>query len=187
MAFVDSAGIPTAGAPDVALLLLAIDYGTMVSLGQLVPATVLGSALGCLIMYFAGSKGGRPLLNRFTPRRRESVETRIDRFGLWAILLAVVGPPPYPTKLFVLSAGVFRMRVGRFLIGVTLGRTIRYGLVGVLAVRFGSMAEEMVVAHYPSFFAFVIILAGMVFAVSRWRDRVAARELAAEEFTGSAV
>ncbi|MGH6630231.1 MAG: hypothetical protein ACREB3_10910, partial [Burkholderiales bacterium] len=50
-------------------------------------------------------------------------------------------PPPTPFKLFVLAAGVFRMRMGEFLLAIFAGRMVRFSLLAVLAVLFG---EEIV-------------------------------------------
>ena len=58
-------------------------------------------------------------------------------------MAAVMGPPPIPTKLFILSAGVFGMRVRKLLIGVLIGRSIRYGIAAYLGIALGDRAVEM--------------------------------------------
>jgi membrane protein YqaA with SNARE-associated domain len=168
IAFVDSAGIPTAGGPDMVLLLLVVHGQGPGELAQLLPAVVIGSTLGCLAMYYFGRRGGARLLERFAAERRVSIKEKIDRYGLWTILVAVLGPPPYPTKIFVLSAGVFKMGLGPFLSGVLLGRVLRYGAVGYLALRFGERAKELLVTHYPVVFLALAGLVGLVLLL-RWR------------------
>ena len=88
--------------------------------------------------------------------------------------MAVIGPPPYPTKIFVLSAGVFKMGPGSFLSAVLLGRFLRYGLVAYLALHFGARAEELLMNHYPVVFAMLIGLVGVALLV-RWQRHQAAR------------
>jgi len=50
-------------------------------------------------------------------------------------------PPPMPFKIFVLSAGVFQMKPGEFLVAVIVGRTIRYFTWGILAVLYGDAVK----------------------------------------------
>ena len=170
IALADSAGLPTAGVPDMVLLLLVVHAQSAPELAQLVPTCVLGSALGCLAMYYFGRRGGLRVLERFAPKRRALIEEKIERYGLWAILMAVIGPPPYPTKLFVLSAGVFKMGPGSFLSAILLGRFLRYGSVAYLALHFGARAEELLLNQYPVVFATLSGLVGLTLLV-RWRRR----------------
>jgi membrane protein DedA with SNARE-associated domain len=51
-------------------------------------------------------------------------------------------PPPTPFKVFVLSAGIFRVPFPRFLLAVIVGRSIRYFMWGILAVLYGELARE---------------------------------------------
>jgi len=77
-------------------------------------------------------------------------------FGLFAIafldsvLVASVLPPPFPFKLFVVSAGVFRLPVWRFTMAIAAGRTFRYLLEGYLAARYGEHAKEILAHYYPA-------------------------------------
>ena len=171
LALIDSAGLPTGGGPDLVLLVLAVDGGTSVAIGKLVSVTVLGSALGCLVLYLVGLKGGTRILERLAHHRRSAIEERINSHGLWAIGVAMVGPPPYPTKVFVLSAGVFRMAIGSFLSSVFVGRLARYGIVGLLAAWLGPLAETAIMTHYPTAFVGLIAVAGVILMVRWWRQR----------------
>ena len=170
LALIDSAGLPTGGGPDLVLLILTVDAVTSTAITQLVAATVAGSTLGCLVLYLVGQKGGTRILERLAQTRRNAIEARISRHGLWAISLAMLGPPPYPTKVFVISAGVFRMAIGAFLSSVALGRLLRYGLVGLLAAWLGPTAEAAIMAHYPTVFIGLLAMAGLSLLV-RWQRR----------------
>ena len=110
------------------------------SILALVIVCTLGSAAGCVVLYFAGRKGGQVILGKFDEQRRVQVREQIERYGFWAVLGSVMGPPPVPTKLFVLSAGVFGMRISKLLAGVIIGRTIRYSVSAYLAVTLGDRA-----------------------------------------------
>ena len=170
LALIDSAGLPTGGGPDLVLLVLAVDGATYGTIGQLMAATVLGSTLGCLVLYVIGYKGGTRILERIAHNRRSSIEERIHSHGMWAIGVAMVGPPPYPTKVFVFSAGVFSMAIGSFLSSVVIGRLLRYGVVGLLAAWLGPLAEGAIMTHYPTVFVGLIAVAAVIL-LGRWRRR----------------
>ena len=148
LAFIDSAGIPTGGGPDWMLLVMVSESQLLIELLAFVPAAVLGSAMGCLVPYYIGRKGGHLVLKRFDAERRETVRDKIARYGLWAVAFSTVAPPPYPMKLFILSAGVFGMPFGKFALAAVLGRTVRYSMVGYLAVQYGEKATELLQDHF---------------------------------------
>ena len=58
-------------------------------------------------------------------------------------------PPPFPFKLFVITAGVFRFSVIRFMIAIVAGRGFRFLLEGYFAVRYGSQAKAILARYYP--------------------------------------
>ena len=74
----------------------------------------------------------------------------IDRYDVLSVLVASLLPPPFPFKLFVVSAGVFRLNVMRLAIAVAVGRTFRYLLLGYLAARYGEHAKEILSRYYPA-------------------------------------
>jgi membrane protein DedA with SNARE-associated domain len=109
----------------------------------LVLMTITGSVIGCTLLYWAGRRGG-DFVNR--PPRRERLKQFEDtyrKWGLWAVLVPSILPPPTPFKVFVLSAGVFKVPYGRFFVAVLVGRSIRYFLWGILAVLYGEWAKQV--------------------------------------------
>jgi len=79
-------------------------------------------------------------------------------------------PPPFPFKLFVVSAGVFRLSLTRFAIAVAAGRTFRYLLEGYLAARYGDHAKEIISRYYPSIGIGLAVLIILIFiAKTLWR------------------
>ena len=174
IALIDSAGVPTSGGPDLLLLLLVIHLQDPTDWLQLALAAVTGSALGCVAFYYVGLRGGGPILERVAPEKQASIKATLDRWGLWAVGVAMLGPPPYPTKLVVVSAGFFQMRLGPFLTGVVLGRVLRYGAVGYLAMRFGAPAKNLLAEHYPA--AFLILISAVCLGLLvGWRWRLSTR------------
>jgi membrane protein YqaA with SNARE-associated domain len=122
--------------------------------------TTLGSIIGCLLLYAVGRKGGEVLLRRkFAEHRIEKVAAWYRRYGIFAVMIPSILPPPTPFKIFVLSAGAFRISVARFVFAITLGRGFRYFLEGLLAIKYGDRATEFMQRNYPS------IAIGVVFAI----------------------
>jgi len=147
IALMDAAFIPLPGGPDVVVMALAHHNHAMTPI--YVIAAVAGSTIGSLFLYFVARKGGQAALRKFSPERRARVEDMINRYDIWALLLAAVLPPPFPFKLFVLSAGAFRMHVWRFISAMVIGRSIRFILEGWMAVRYGEQAADIFKQHYP--------------------------------------
>jgi LPXTG-motif cell wall-anchored protein len=105
--------------------------------------TTLGSITGCLALYFLARKGGEAfLLKRFHPRYIERAMELFRRYGLLAILVPSVLPPPAPFKIFVLAAGVAKVRPLHFILAIAIGRGIRYFGEGLLALYYGDQAAE---------------------------------------------
>jgi uncharacterized membrane protein YdjX (TVP38/TMEM64 family) len=87
------------------------------------------------------------------------MEQRMRSHGVWVIMASVMAPPPFPTKLVTLAAGVLRIGKWRFAASVFIGRLVRYLLVALLAARFGNHAAQVVKDHYPTI---LIVLAGAI-------------------------
>ncbi len=105
--------------------------------------TTLGSIAGCLALYWVARRGGEAFLRkRFGERHLNKAMERFRRYGLLAILIPSVLPPPTPFKIFVLAAGVSKVRVVDFILAVAIGRGVRYFGEGLLAVYFGDQAAD---------------------------------------------
>ena len=98
----------------------------------------LGSVLGCLLLYTIMRRGGQALLRkRFKPESIQRVERAYARFGVFAIAIPAILPPPLPFKIFVATAGTLEYPRWKFLLTVMIARSVRYYVEGVLAVFYG--------------------------------------------------
>src|SRR3989440_7881802 len=98
----------------------------------------IGSVLGCLLLYTILSRGGRAVLHsKFRVEHIERVESWYARFGILALAVPALLPPPMPFKVFVATAGALQFPRRRFLITILLARSLRYYVEGVLAVYYG--------------------------------------------------
>ncbi len=103
--------------------------------------TVLGSASGASLLYvLARWKGYGFLKKKFSDGKIHSVFRLFARYGALAVAVPAILPPPFPFKIFVLSAGVLGLPYRRFLLAIILGRSFRYFGEAFLAVRFGDVA-----------------------------------------------
>jgi uncharacterized membrane protein YdjX (TVP38/TMEM64 family) len=93
-----------------------------------------------------------------------------------SVLVASLLPPPFPFKLFVVSAGVFRLNLMRFTIAIAAGRTFRYLLEGYLAARYGEHAKEILSRYYPAIGIGLALLIIIAFVGKNLMNRGAAPE-----------
>src|SRR5215813_4849199 len=128
VALMDAAFIPLPGGPDVVVIALAHHNHAMAPI--YIIAAIAGSTIGSLFLYFIARKGGQAALRKFSPQKRARVEDLINRYDFWALLIAAVLPPPFPFKIFVLSAGAFLMHIWRFITVMVIGRGVRFILEG---------------------------------------------------------
>ncbi|HEX7485267.1 MAG TPA: VTT domain-containing protein [Vicinamibacterales bacterium] len=134
----------------------------------------LGSIVGCFTLYWLAWKGGEAFVRKRV--RSASIERGMEtvrRYGLLALLVPSILPPPAPFKVFVLLAGVVRVRPLSFAIAIAIGRGFRYFAEGLLAVWYGDMAIRYVAEHGSrvALVAAILVLLGGLGVVwwRRWR------------------
>ncbi|MDM7996144.1 MAG: VTT domain-containing protein [Acidobacteriota bacterium] len=154
ISLLDSAAIPLAGGPDAVIMLLSWQRPALTWL--VVLSATIGSSLGCLILYGIGRKGGEKALSRVKPEKVEWINNKMRDYGIWAVIAAVMAPPPFPTKPVILAAGVLGTRKLPFLSGVFAGRLVRYSLLGYLGATFGDESAQILKSHYPTIALFLL-------------------------------
>ncbi len=122
----------------------------------------LGSIAGCFVVYLIGRWGGEALLRRrFNAGRVERGMAAFRRYGMLALLVPSILPPPAPFKIFVLVAGVVRVPVTTFTLAIGIGRGARYFVEGLLAVWYGDAAMRYISEHARPV---ALVVAGVVLA-----------------------
>jgi len=147
VALLDSTVVPLPSSVDALMLLLSTTYPSWMLLYAFMATA--GSAVGCLILYLISRRAGARALNRFSETKQRRVKSWIERYDMFAVLAATLLPPPFPFKLFVVSAGVFRFSLLRFMLAIIVGRAFRFLLEGYFAVRYGAQAKEILAKYYP--------------------------------------
>jgi len=132
-------------------------YYAYTNRAQIVPCILMGaigSALGSLVPYLIGYKGGEAFIVRRVGKQRfDLVHARVERYGMWALIIPSMLPPPTPFKLFVFCAGVAEMSWIRFCVSVFAGRLARFTLLAVLTIMFGpqivDLFQTVIIRHWP--------------------------------------
>jgi membrane protein YqaA with SNARE-associated domain len=142
-----------------------------------------GSALGSVVPYLIGYKGGEAfLVKRIGERKFRRIHGLSEKYGDLALVIPAMMPPGTPFKLFVFSAGIAEMNFVHFLLAIFTGRLARFVLLAGLTIKFGPeivAITQTVVKTHPfltlGFFAALILL---IYGIVKWR---ATHEPPAEE------
>ena len=164
VALLDSTFVPLPSSADALMLLLSTANPSWMLLYAFMATA--GSALGCLILYLISRRAGARALNRFSEKKQAKVKNWIERYDIFAVLVATLMPPPFPFKVFVVSAGVFRFSLVRFMLAIIVGRGFRFLLEGYFAVRYGAQAKEIIAKYYP-WIALGLVVAIVAFVLLR--------------------
>src|SRR5687767_2163081 len=139
IAFLDSSFLSFPEVCDLLIVLLTVQHKARMPFYALM--CTLGSVAGCLALYSVGRRGGEAFLKRrFKAGHVERAMELFRRHGLLAVIVPSLLPPPMPFKIFVLAAGVARVRPLDFLVAVSIGRGVRYFGEGFLALWYGERA-----------------------------------------------
>jgi membrane protein YqaA with SNARE-associated domain len=172
-AFADSSFISLAGGVDLWLVTLAIANPSGVPLYVLAAAG--GSVAGATTLNLTMRAGGKALLaRRGTSESMAQVKEQLEKYGAWAVMTAALLPPPAPFKLFVVTSGFLAQPLGKFVLGLTAGRLIRYSLVGYLASHYGKEVWTWILRAGPWMFALVVL----AFVLVIWKRRKGKRQTA---------
>ena len=169
VALLDSSFVPLPSSADALMMLLTVAHPQLMIL-YAVLATA-GSTIGCVILYYLSRRAGDRALRRFSPAKQKQVKDWIDRYDVLSVLVASLMPPPFPFKVFVITAGVFRFSLIRFTLAIVAGRLFRFLLEGYFAVRYGAEAKAILAKYYP-WIGLGLVAAIVLFVfVKRWVKR----------------
>lgn len=129
-----------------------------------------GSVAGCMVVYYLGRKGGEALLRkRFKSDQVDRTLGTFRKYGVAAIIVPSMLPPPTPFKLFVLGSGVAGMSPATVAASVAVGRATRYVGEGLLAYYYGEAALDYLRAHGKEVGLGLAVLSAVLLAVYYWR------------------
>ncbi len=144
-----------------------------------------GSAIGSLVIYVIGYKGGEELLRkRVSPERFEKLHGAFEQHPFWSLMFPAMLPPPTPFKIFALGAAVAEMSISHFLLAIFLGRTVRFLVLGILIIKFGAGVVHTVrifFSHHFHWLVIAVILALAIWLIVRRRKRSIEQESSAKQ------
>ena len=171
LALLDSSFVPLPSSADALMLLLSTTNPSWMLLYAF--AATAGSAVGCWILYVVSQRAGALALRRFSEKKQARVKNLIERYDMVAVLVATLLPPPFPFKLFVVTAGVFRFSLLRFMLAIIIGRAFRFLLEGYFAVRYGAEAKQILTKYYPWIGLGLVAAIVLVVLIRKWIKREA--------------
>jgi membrane protein YqaA with SNARE-associated domain len=146
VAILDSSILTLPEINDILVVLLVTRHKAFLALYA--GAATAGSIVGSLVLFTIGRKGGEAVLRkRFSVDRSTRAMAFIQKYGVLAIIIPSLLPPPMPFKMFVLLSGVARMSFTRFITAVAIGRGTRYFGEGLLALRYGDQTMAFIHEH----------------------------------------
>ena len=163
----DSAFVPLPQGVDALIIAQSITAPSTAYLGA--GLAVLGSVIGSLILYTMARKAGRAMLEKKVQAGGiERMRRQIEKYDALLLLLPTMIPLPLPMKLFVIGAGVFQMRMARFIAVILLARFVRYFGEAFVALRYGEQTTAFLTEHALLGIVAAVGLIAVFYAVQRW-------------------
>ena len=124
------------GGVDVLIILIAVMDHTQAYWAA--GAAVIGSLIGCLLLFLIARKGGEAYLQRHTISPREArFRAWFHEYGLLTVFVPAFVPIPLPLKIFIVSAGALEESPITFTIVMAAARIPRYLFLAWLGTRLG--------------------------------------------------
>ncbi len=122
----------------------------------------IGSVIGCLLLYRIARSGEQFISKRFHPKHLDRVQALYRKWGLFALVIPALLPPPMPFKIFVAMAGALNYPPMKFALTILIARTMRYYFWGILAYFYREEVKMMLGWLQEHFFASLGIIAGLL-------------------------
>jgi membrane protein YqaA with SNARE-associated domain len=158
LGLVDNSVIPVTGSMDVLTIWLAARHRDPWPYYALM-ATV-GAVIGGYITYALARKGGKETMERKLSKKRTAQVTRaFERWGVAAIVIPALLPPPFPFVPSLLAAGAMQYSQKKFLAALVVGRGLRYFIEAYLGFHYGRHILRFFNQYYKPALAILIGLA----------------------------
>jgi membrane protein YqaA with SNARE-associated domain len=135
-------------------------------------AAVVGSLIGCLLLFMIARKGGEAYLQRHTISPREArFRAWFHEYGLLTVFVPAFVPFPLPLKIFIVSAGALEESPATFTIVMVAARVPRYLLLAWLGTRLGRDTMPYLRLHAWQFGLLSVALFSMLYLLISFLHR----------------
>ena len=167
LAFAESSFFPIP--PDVLLIALAVAlprkalrYALVCSAGS-----VLGGCLGYYIGHEFMALIGQKIVGFYGfQSRMDEIQRLYQHYDAWAV--GIAGFTPIPYKVFTLSAGMFKIDFGVFVLASLISRSARFFLVGGLIYKIGPGIQPFIDRYFDTLAVVFVVLLVLGFVVIRY-------------------
>ena len=168
----DNSLIPLPGSTDVATILLAAHHRNLWI--YYVAMATAGAVLGGFLTYRMARKGGKATLEKkFSQKQINRVYKIFERWGFASVAIPAILPPPFPIVPMLLAAGAMQYPTRKFLAALSIGRGIRFAILGYLGVHYGRNIIKFFAQYYwPVLIALIAFsLAGGLYGLFEYKRR----------------
>lgn len=134
-------------------LLIALCLGAATRSIRFAAIATVASVVGGVIGYGIGAGAwqmAEPFFFQYvpgvSPEAFEDVRAFYDKWDFWAVFMAGLTPIPY--KVFTLSAGVFSINFGIFVLASVLSRGLRFFVLAGLIYKFGEPITKFIDRYF---------------------------------------
>jgi membrane protein YqaA with SNARE-associated domain len=167
LAFAESSFFPIP--PDVLLIALAVakpgkslQYALLCSIGS-----ILGGCLGYFIGYEFMVAIGQKIVHFYGFQDKMAYVGQLYRqYDAWAV--GIAGFTPIPYKVFTISAGMFRINFGVFLLASVVSRSARFFIVGGLIYKFGPRIQSFIDRYFDILAVSFTVLLVLSFVIIKY-------------------
>jgi membrane protein YqaA with SNARE-associated domain len=132
----DNSLIPLPGSTDVAAIVMSAHH-RQPWFYYAIMATI-GAVVGGYLTYRMARKGGKEAVDKkFSQKKAKRVYSIFERWGFASVAISAILPPPFPIVPILLVAGAMQYPTKKFLAALTIGRGIRYSILGYLGFHYG--------------------------------------------------
>ena len=168
LAFLDSSFLSFPEVVDILMVGLVVKYPERMLWYAALPT--VGSVAGAYIIYALARRGGEAFIRKRMHERHVDRAIEVFRkYGMLAVAVPSIMPPPVPFKIFILAAGAAGMSRRDFLIAISLGRGVRYFGEALIAAWYGEAAIRAIETFMHEHSVAVLIGTGaLVVAGALW-------------------
>jgi len=169
---IDNSPIPLPGSMDVATILLAAHHRNLWPYYAIMATA--GAVFGGYLTYRMARKGGKETLEkRFSKKKTARVYAIFERWGLAAVAIPAILPPPFPIVPMLLAAGAMQYSTRKFLAALAVGRGIRYTILAYLGAHYGRHIVRFFARYYwPVLFVLIAFsVLGALYGLFEYKRR----------------